>query len=221
MFIPNDKPNTIELRYIVESDNLTLFDFDYKFYDETLKPNFEKKFADYFYFREIGFETIGRFKKELQTKLNLIEPYYKQLYETEVKSRDIEFLLNKDLKETFIRTIEGENTGNVSSTDNTVNRGENSSLNIFSDTPRNSIETLDKYMSNATKDTNNSLVQGNTTTNANSINTSRNRETTDFISRGNIGVTSSASLLQEWRNVLINIDMLILEECEELFFGLY
>ena len=59
-----------------------IFDFDYELYDNNLKPHFEKFVLDYFYFNEIGFETVGRFKKALQNKLNVIAYKYKEYYKT-------------------------------------------------------------------------------------------------------------------------------------------
>ena len=46
-------------------------------------------------------------------------------------------------------------------------------------------------------------------------------EKTDLQSQGNIGITSSAELLQKWREVLINIDEIIIEECRDLFMRIY
>ena len=37
-------------------------------------------------------------------------PYYKQLYETYLSSLDKDFLLNKDLRETFSRMLDEDNT---------------------------------------------------------------------------------------------------------------
>ena len=89
---------TIELYKLLESYGFELFDFSYSFYcdDEKIKKDFEQKFKDYYMFREIGQETVSRFKHELKTLLNIRMPYYKQLYETELKSKDINFMLNKD-----------------------------------------------------------------------------------------------------------------------------
>ena len=111
---------TIELYKLLESYGFELFDFDYSFYcdDEKVKKEFEKKFKDYYMFREIGQETVSRFKHELKTLLNIRMPYYKQLYETELKSKDINFLLNKDLKEEFLIEVENESSG-ISTTDGT------------------------------------------------------------------------------------------------------
>ena len=46
-------------------------------------------------------------------------------------------------------------------------------------------------------------------------------EKTDLLSQGNIGITSSAELLQKWREVLINIDEIIIEDCRDLFMKIY
>ena len=46
-------------------------------------------------------------------------------------------------------------------------------------------------------------------------------ETHTVTGKGNIGVTSSAELLEQWRNVLINIDKMIIDECRDLFMLVY
>ena len=46
-------------------------------------------------------------------------------------------------------------------------------------------------------------------------------EKTELLSQGNIGITSSAQLLKEWREVLINMDKIIIDSCNELFMKLY
>ena len=46
-------------------------------------------------------------------------------------------------------------------------------------------------------------------------------EKTSLISKGNIGVVSSAQLLREWRKVIINIDEMILNDLEDLFMLLF
>ena len=41
------------------------------------------------------------------------------------------------------------------------------------------------------------------------------------LSQGNIGITSSAELLQKWRDVLINIDEIIIKDCDSLFMQVF
>ena len=212
---------TIELRALNNPPFFKLFDFEYDFYEESKKEQFEQKFIDYFYMREIEHATAEEFKHELRTKLNLIAPYYKQLYETELKSKNIEFLLNKDLKETFIREVESD-TESLSNFNNESNgKAKVETLSTTNDTPQNRIDDLDKYISSASKDKNTSDTSSTDNGSSISQNSNSAKEETTLISKGNIGTTSSAQLLRDWRDVLINIDMMILEECEELFFKLF
>ena len=212
---------TIELRALNNPPFFKLFDFKYDFYEESKKEQFEQKFIDYFYMREIEHATAEEFKHELRTKLNLIAPYYKQLYETELKSKNIEFLLNKDLKETFIREVESD-TESLSNFNNESNgKAKVETLSTTNDTPQNRIDDLDKYISSASKDKNTSDTSSSDNGSSISQNSNTAKEETTLISKGNIGTTSSAQLLRDWRDVLINIDMMILEECEELFFKLF
>lgn len=208
---------TLELRTIYEDSNFELFDFDYEFYDNALKSNFERKFFEHYYFDEIGFPTIQKFKHMLKAKLNLIMPYYKQLYNIEVQSINVDFLLQKDLKETFVREIENSSNmnGNISSNGN--NNSEN--ININSDTPQSKIDDIEKYMSNASKD---KAITSYNDSNISSTDTSSNGyEKTEFTSKGNIGVTSMATLVEKWREILINIDEMILNDLQDLFMQVY
>ena len=212
---------TIELRALNNPPFFKLFDFEYDFYEESKKEQFEQKFIDYFYMREIEHETAEVFKHELRTKLNLIAPYYKQLYETELKSKNIEFLLNKDLKETFIREVESDTEINSNFSNESTGKTKVETLSTTNDTPQNKIDDLDKYISSASKDKNSSDTLSEDNGESSTQNSNTAREETTLISKGNIGTTSSAQLLRDWREVLINIDMMILEECEELFFKLF
>ena len=81
---------SIELREFVEDPLFVLFDFDYPFYsdDLTMKEEFENRFIEHYYFHEIGFETVARFKHYLRSRLRDVMPYYSQLYESELKAKD-------------------------------------------------------------------------------------------------------------------------------------
>ena len=266
-----------------------MFNFDYPFYtdDAGAKAKFEEKFVLYYWNCEIGFETFARFQKALQARLTIKMPYYQQLYETELKSKDISFLLNKDLTETFTREIDTENQLSGTNTTNQNSSGTNS----FSQT--GSTNSTNSMTQSATSSSTNSTEQNGTTTNthkesaindgvamaslsegyltgtssdsgtstndltssstgenksnASSSSTDDNEtsgtsnstdsvettgassqtgnektvEKTVLVSQGNIGITSSAELLQKWREVLINIDEIIIEDCRDLFMRIY
>lgn len=208
---------TLQLYYIYKDDTYNLFDQPYNLYNNELKPYFQEKFFQHFMFYEIGFDNINIFKQHLISTLNDIYPKYKQLYETEIRCQNIDFMLNKDLKESYVRKLNGESEGNSQATSTSDNTSNSNDLSIANDTPQNKIDDLDKYMTSASKSNSNST--NNSTSNANNTikNKSSNSEEYELISQGNIGVTSSAELLEKWRNVLINIDQMIFKELENLF----
>ena len=218
-----------------------MFNFDYPFYvdDEEAKTKFEEKFMLYYWNCEIGFETFARFQKALQARLTIKMPYYQQLYETELACQDINFLLNKDLRETFTREIDTENetTGTNSTQQTSTNESslnqEGTSTNTHKESSiSDGVSTsslVDGYLTGASSDNGSNSTSGKTNSTDNlpsegTLSQSENGKTvekTDLLSQGNIGITSSAELLQKWREVLINIDEIIIEDCRDLFMRIY
>lgn len=203
---------TLELRYLYEDEKFNLFSFPYNLYDNDLKPWFEEKFYQHFMFCEIGFDSVAMFKQRLMSKLNDIFPYYKQLYETEIACKDIQFMLNKDLKETYVREL--TSNSNSSQESNATSNGLSTAGQLTPSLIANS-QKIDKFMDTAQKDnaTSNSTSTGESTGNS--------KEEYSLLSQGNIGITSSAELLAKWREVLINIDLMIFEECNDLFMQIF
>lgn len=104
---------TIELKDIVRTRNI--FNFNYPFYDEKKRKEFEQDFIRHFYFREIGTETIDKFCHYLEDKMLTVFPYYNKLLEASTIEYDI--LNNYRLTETMKRNVEREeNNRGVSST---------------------------------------------------------------------------------------------------------
>ena len=200
---------TIDLYTLLQDENFKLFDFNYDFYSEEAKEGFEEKFINRYMFDEIGFETVMRFKHFLKEKLNRIAPYYKQLYQTELRCMkdDIDFMLNKDLRET--ETIKGNNKSSNTTNANSSTLNKESYLD-------NGNASLDLSEGNMTGI---SSSEGNGITNSSQVDS--NDQTRTLLSQGNIGITSSAELLEKWRSVLINIDEMIIEECRDLFMMIY
>ena len=101
----------MELRDIIESQNVNLFDFDYEYYADNyaLQKRFENMFIQHYYFHEIGFETVERFKWNLKARLDINAPKYKQYWDSHLKSKNIDFTVNKEYYETVTRELETEN----------------------------------------------------------------------------------------------------------------
>lgn len=219
---------TIELRFLENPPMTKLFDFEYDYYMKDLvaeevyqqkKKEFENKFLEFYYFDEIGYKTPDRFKQRLKNYLDMGFKKWNERYKTEleVERQNINFLLNKDLIEE--RTTEGNATGNSTTTStSTSNTNNNSSnKNTVNDTPDTRFTTTENFATSITTDetSSNSTNTGNgETTNTSNQNSNLNER---FTSKGNIGVTSSAELLEKWREVIIDIDNEIIDGAEKYF----
>ena len=219
---------TIELRFLNNPPMTKLFDFSYNYYMKGLvsdevyeqkKKEFENKFLEFYYFDEIGYKTPDRFKQRLKNYLDMGFKKWQERYNTEleVQKNNINFLLNKDLIEE--RTTEGNATGTATSTStSTSNTNNNSSnKNVVNDTPDTRFTTTENFATSITTDetSSNSSNTGNgETTNTSNQNSNLNER---FTSKGNIGVTSSAELLEKWREVIIDIDNEIIDGADKFF----
>ena len=181
------------------SNNVNIFDFDYSFYNESYKKGFEKKFLDRFLFDEIGAETVARFKHNLRTTLNEIMPYYTHLYETTIYEYNP--ILNYDLQEVIIRDVSNEQEEEGTTTDS--NKNYDTPIN-FNGNYKNSPSNI-----NDNENTNNISRRG-------LVSEVHKRNT-----KGNIGVMTTQDLIMKERDIIINIDKLILEELNILFMGVY
>ena len=76
-------------------------------------------------------------------------------------------------------------------------------------------QKIDKFMDSAQKDNTSSSSSSTGESNGNS------KEEYTLTSQGNIGITSSAELLTKWRETLLNIDLMIFEECNDLFMQIF
>ena len=92
-----------------------IFDFSYPFYDSSKTEQFETAFIKHFYTRSLGFETPGMWKFKLEETLNLIMPYYNQLFESTLMQ--YEPLQNFLINETYNRTLNTTNTATHDLTD--------------------------------------------------------------------------------------------------------
>lgn len=208
-----------------------LFNFDYPIFDEEYRPVLEQKIIKHFYTREIAHETVGMFMLRLDVKMNEIMPYYNELY----KSAKFEFDPLTDIHYTSANkgtiSTDGQSSGNSGSTTNqdysTQSSGEEK--NVFHNTPQGFVDASDLenggYATNVRKQNGSSNGSGNSinTNNTNYINTGRNVTTNDYVIEvsGKSGRNSYGKLIQEFRDSLINIDKMVLDELKPLFFMLY
>lgn len=227
---------TTELRWVIENGyDLQLN--EYPIFDENYRQKLNQKIINHYYFREIGFETVGLFRFYLKQTLNEIMPYYNQLYESALL--EIDPLNTINFTETLTRTKIGNDTKNFNE-DTTVNSNGNSNSNstkntnfkdVESDTPQGmlSIGNIDGelYASYAriskNEDTTNSTAHQETTDTQKRKNDEKiNREDNENYTRTEKGNRESQSeLLMKYRETFLNIDMQVINELNDLFMGLY
>ena len=219
---------TIELRFLENPPLTSLFDFSYDYYMKGLvndevyeqkKKEFENKFLEFYYFDEIGYKAPDRFKQRLKNYLDMGFKKWQERYNTEleVQKQNINFLLNKDLTEE--RITEGNATGNSSTTSSSITNSNTTAnnKNTVNDTPDTRFTSTENFATSITNDesiSNSSNTGNGETTNITNQNSNVNER---FTSKGNIGVTSSAELLEKWREVIIDIDNEIIEGAEKYF----
>ena len=239
------------------------------------REELNKKILNAFKYREIGFETVGRFIDELEITMNEIMPYYNQLYLT--ADQDFNMVYNVDYK----REIDTQRAGkNDSETDSNVNKESNtvtdshvnsettstakdsstsessnvdSTKNVNSKTPQSElsitganidqVKYADEVSWNKSESDGNTNTEGNSEENTknessgnvtakntdkgneNSVYSATNESNEKTLERtvGNYGQVSAQSLIDRYRDIIINIDQKIINDrrIQELFMQVY
>ena len=207
------------------------------------REELNKYILNYYMFREIGFETPGRFIFELETALNEIMPYYNQLYYS--ADQDFNIIYNVD----YVRTIDRERNENSQNTLNTTTSTQATDTSttesdmttngkeISSQTPQGSLNIGTKNINNVDYGDNASWNQnisessatntGNSSTSGTGTNTGTGQvndtEGTVETTKGNFGVTSAQDLIKKYREIVININQQIINDprISELFMLVY
>lgn len=139
--LPNSSEHvTMELREVVKDCDIFDRCDPFPIWDEAHRGELEKKIIEHYYFRQIGFETVGRFKFKLNTRLREIMPRFNKLYKTTLfKYNPIE---NYNMEE------KGKDT----------RKGSSDTLAKYSDTPQGELTDLKegRYLTNATHGTDSS-----------------------------------------------------------------
>lgn len=206
------------------------------------RKQINEKLLNHYKYREIGFETVGRFLDELEITMNEIMPYYYQLF----KSADIlngidDPFGNVDIKEIFEQETTGKsstdsNNKTSSSTESSAESDSNvNSKSIGSQTPNGILDVGTKNIDGVTygdeaswnesisnsKDS--SEGSSESSSEGSSESTSEGTLKHTFTKVGNQGVNTYAHDLKELRETFLNIEMQIIEDpkIKELFMLVY
>lgn len=217
-----------------------IFTFTFPIFDENYRTVLEKKILKHFYTREICEETVGLWKLRLDTKLNEIMPYYNKLYKSELL--DFNPLYTYNLTRTRATKLNSKretgNNGEVDTTNNSNSEGSgtgttnNNGSDLYSDTPQGSLNGVESgtYLTNARKTSDTSTSSSSTSNNSSasekvvsSENGSDDFNSTEDYLETVVGYegTNASDLLLKFRETFLNIDVMILNELEDLFFQLW
>ena len=198
----------------------------YPIFDEEYRSTLNNNILNYYLESEIGFETAELFKRILNDRMALIMPKYNQMYLAQqdlitngvLNNVNLTESMDKDVSNTSAQTDNGHASQTGSSTSN--------NKNLYQDTPQGTIsmETLDAqnvYATNFTLDnnTNSSTVTDSSTSRRDFTNTGAE----DYVKRliGNNGRKYNVDVFNDLVSKLKNIDMLIINELQDLFMGVF
>lgn len=196
----------------VEAARTQIFDFSYPIWNEEYRATLENKILFHYFDKEICVESLARWQLFLYERLNLIMPYYNKMYLSTIQNFDItkDHNITSTDSETDSNTIETTNTNT-----NTVT-GITNSEEIECNTPQARLTEQD-YASFITNNKGNN-TQTATGTNTNTTTNTNTKANSHTESGHNIPI---ADLLVKYRDSLINIDSMIIEELHDLFMLIY
>lgn len=208
-------------KYTITIKNLIDNNFDFKMtsypiFDENYRNTLNKNILNHYYENEIGFETASLFRFYLNQTLNEIMPYYNELYKIQK-----EVLKNATNNVNLTETLQRDTSTTTNSNSTSNNNGENNSKNVFLDTPQGGLYKGDiddtNYATNVTWNKNN--TSNNITDNSASSGTGIENYVKTII--GNNGNKYNIELLQQVKDNIMNIDLMIINDLNDLFMGIY
>ena len=200
---------TITIKSLIDNN----FDFkmnNYPIFDENYRETLNNNILYHYYENEIGFETAPLFRFYLNQKLNEIMPYYNELYKVQKKIIDENLLLNNV---NLTERLTGSNTTNTSSTSQSSNKGKN----LFQDTPQGQISQTD--IDNQSWATNLTLNKNDIEDKSSATGSGINEYLKTIV--GNNGGKFNIDVLNDIKNNLMNIDLMIINELNDLFMGIF
>lgn len=215
------------------------------------REELNKKILDYYKYREIGFDTPGRFIDELEVALNEIMPYYNHYFLTIDQDFDMRYNadytrtinINRTGEDSTTTDSSGNSTSNTTGSDSSTTSSNitNNNKTVKVDTPQNDVNagtvTMDgmEYASQIdfSKDNNTESGTTNGETSTESSNTSSSTSTSNGTNKqdelseerlkGNYGQVSFQSLIRQYRENIINVEQMIIRDrrIKELFMVIY
>ena len=121
------------------------------------RQDLNAKILNFYKYREIGFETIGRFLDELETSMIEIMPKYNQLFFS--ADQDYNILYNVDYERITNTARAGESTNEIEGTESTTTTSEEAATSNTEESTSSTIENSDNTTSNSEVNSNSKSVE--------------------------------------------------------------
>lgn len=186
-----------------------IFDFDFPIFDESYRSVLCKNILRHYYTREIGEETVGLWKLRLASKLKIIMPYYNKLY---LAWNEVE---NPFTDTNLVRVHVLKHQGETSGTQNVDSNGKQTER--YSETPQGSLQDIEtnEYLTNAT------ITDSDQEGNSKFEQLAKN--TDEYVEKviGKSGGQSYIELMTKYKDYIINIDNMVIDELNNCFMLLW
>lgn len=234
---------------IIQAAVSMIFDFDFPINDQDHRQELETKIIKNYYFRQICCPDVNEWRLRLSNKLNLIMPYYNELYHS--KSYLVDFMDDVDYSRTVSEDTarsgmentrsKQDTTSNISTdshdSDISSNKSTAKNKDRFSNTPQGSLDDIenDHYLTTADIQDSDSTTQsagsserktntdntGSSTGSVDTVNTDSGKRNLVESVRGKMGTKSKAEMVLEYRKAIVNIDNEIVNRLSDLFMSTY
>lgn len=191
----------LELDPTIESGILQGYDI----FDESHRETLNRKIINHFWNREIGQETVSMFRHALARKLDEIMPLYNQQYEISA------------IKFNQLETVRINNTNITSGTTGTSAESNNESTAaaksraVSQQLPQTMLSDNGDYATAAQDNISDTTTAASATDNT-TVNQDGTQESETSGFQGN-----AALMILQYRQSLVNVDMMIIEELQNLF----
>lgn len=206
----------------------------YPIFDESYRAGLNEKIVSHYALREIGVETPQMFVFYLGRTMRERMDYFNQLYAS--AQRRFDPFITSDIRQEMDSTSVNESNGRSSGTQSNEatahstsdTKADNSSMTFNSEFPQTRIDDFRKFATSASQT--DSTGNTHTSTSQDSTATATSQSNTDYAhssDKGNsvshtLGTSGSQSqLLQDWRNTMLNIDLMVIDSLEDLFMGMW
>lgn len=217
---------TLRLKEVYEYCDGDLGLDDYPIFDEEYRAHLNELIVDSFWFREIAHETIDIFLWRLRTKMRQIMPRYNKMYKAIADLEESDMTLTGWQHSESLGSAQADSTesgkSSAKSDGKQTNSNESKSRTVAMQHPQVRLSTDDDYA------TSSSDVAGKnsgttTTSSTQSADQSAEQSSTQYTT----GVSDAEqhqgpmAVFNQYWDTIVNIDMMIIEDLEPLFMGIW